>query len=142
KAGTRRAGTTPSSGQSIGSDARITSLPAAGVYVYETTGSESTDALTGARHEYPRRTTMTLQHTACGFETRWQPLDQRWDDGSFCFERNGTSLRRFESHHEFFGKTDTQTFVCPAGSIVYPADRPPGRTWRFSCSSTDGEVSS
>ena len=55
-----------------------------GLYLYATTGFETTDALAGSRHEYPAQTYMTIQPGGCGTQVRWQALDQRWDEYDFC----------------------------------------------------------
>ena len=54
------------------------------MYVYDTAGFETTDALTGGRHDYPAQTTITVQDAGCGSVQRWQPLDQRWDETETC----------------------------------------------------------
>ena len=53
-------------------------VPAAGVYIYDTKGSEHVSALGGASHTYPSQTTVTVTKTPCGAELRWDALKERW----------------------------------------------------------------
>ena len=55
-----------------------------GLYVYATTGYETTDALAGARHDYPAETYLTIQPGGCGTLVRWQPLEQRYEEWDYC----------------------------------------------------------
>src|SRR5262245_41031561 len=48
-----------------------------GVYLYSTRGEESVDALGGATHHYPARTTITVVEVPCGVRLQWQPLEER-----------------------------------------------------------------
>jgi len=66
-----------------------------GVYVYDTKGFEQTNALGGARHDYPAESTITVQHGGCGWTTRWQPLQERWEQWQFLRCR-----RRRRDHHQ------------------------------------------
>ncbi len=110
-----------------------------GVYVYDTRGYESTDALTGSRHDYPNLTTVTLTRTRCGFNLRWLPLDQRWEESRFCSHPRGTELRQFITYHEFFNKGDVQQFDCPEASLVFAFPYVAGESWKFRCSSASGD---
>lgn len=47
-------------------------LPEPGVYLYESSGFDSVDALTGARHDYPAQTTVTITTEGCGVRVRWE----------------------------------------------------------------------
>jgi hypothetical protein len=113
-------------------------LPAAGVYTYATSGSESIDALGGRGHRYPGVSTITVTHEGCGMLQRWRPLRERWDATTLCPSRRGMELRVDRNHHEFFGIGDTRNFVCEPGSLYFPARTTPGRTWTARCS--NGEI--
>lgn len=113
--------------------------PQPGVYTYETKGYESTDAVGGARHDYPAETAMTVHMTPCGWMARWQPLQERWEESDGCNEPAGFGLRRFTMYHEFFQRGVREDFTCPPGSTVNPVDSTPGRTWSFECKS-EGSV--
>jgi hypothetical protein len=112
--------------------------PAAGVYTYATSGSESIDALGGRSHRYPEVSTITVTHEGCGMIQRWRPLRERWDATTVCPSPRGMELRVERNHHEFFGIGDTRDFVCEPGSLYYPARTKPGRTWSARCS--NGEI--
>lgn len=109
--------------------------PPAGVYVYRTTGGESVDVMGGARHDYPDRTTITLVHTACGITTRWQPIEERWDEDDRCHRQAGIDSVGQRTHHEFYGVSDDQTFTCEPGNWLLPAAVEPGTTWKGRCRS-------
>lgn len=108
-------------------------LPAAGVYVYETTGSERIDVLGGATHSYPPSTTITIEHVDCGIRQRWTPTEERSDDEQLCLSDGGLERRTLATHHEFFDLGDDTTFTCEPGYVVVPADPTPGDTWRTDC---------
>ena len=107
-----------------------------GVYAYATEGYEETNALGGARHDYPAETAVTVRRAECGGWTqRWQPLAERWDESDLCPEQGGNafSVRRFTTYHEFFQQHQQQDFTCPEGSHVSRFDAPPGTTWQWRC---------
>jgi len=97
----------------------------AGVYVYETTGFESVDAFGGARHAYPRRTTISIRRADGCTIFRWQPFTQRFYEWETC----GTRLRRFGELHRFFGRDDRRTYRCDATSSLR-------RGWRCTAQGT------
>ena len=97
----------------------------AGVYVYETTGFESVDAFGGARHAYPRRTTISIRRADGCTIFRWQPFTQRFYEWETC----GTRLRRFGELHRFFGRDDRRTYRCDATSSLQ-------RGWRCTAQGT------
>ncbi len=105
-----------------------------GVYVYATTGFEETDALVGARHDYPAETYMTVQPGGCGTLVRWQPLEERWSEWEYCDDgtRAGSS-----SFNTFFGTENLVEWECPdRGPIVGE----PGDTWSEFCTSEGREA--
>jgi len=108
--------------------------PEEGVYVYATRGGEELD-VSGARHDYPAETTVTVTRTDCGTRIRWQPLRERWDERDTCPAPSGELLRGFRSHHEFFGHGDERAFTCEPGSLARPVRRDPGTTWSNRCRS-------
>jgi hypothetical protein len=55
-------------------------VPEPGVYVYASRGFDSVDALTGARHDYPAQTTVTVTTEGCGVRVRWNTVRERWDE--------------------------------------------------------------
>jgi len=113
------------------------SLPAEGVYVYATSGSEYVDVLGGTRHQYPPETTITVKHEGCGMRDRWDALRARWDARGYCATERGLTVKEVVAHHEFYGRADERTFVCDAGAIANPRDAKPGETWTTVCRSDD-----
>jgi hypothetical protein len=106
-----------------------------GVYVFDTKGYEQTNAVGGARHDYPARSTMTVQHTGCGWTSRWQPLQERWEQWQFCTTTPDLTTTHLAIYHEFFHQRQQQDFDCPAGSVVKPAQANVGQHWSFTCTS-------
>jgi hypothetical protein len=104
-----------------------------GVYTFTTEGYEATNALGGARHDYPRETPVTLRRTECGWTQRWQPLAERWDESLLCPSGDDVDVRRFTTFHEFFQRSQQQQFDCPPGSAVVRRGAPAGATWSWRC---------
>jgi hypothetical protein len=105
-----------------------------GVYVYATTGFEETDALLGARHEYPAETYMTVQPGGCGTIARWQPLEERWTEWEFCDDGTRAGATSFNT---FFGTENLVEWECPErGPIIGE----PGETWSESCVNEEREA--
>ena len=92
--------------------------PADGVYLYATAGSESVDALGGARHVYPATTTVTAISTGCGVELRWASLEDRSTTWLLCGDR--LDLVGSTEVHRFFGQRDRTAYRC-TGSVLRPA---------------------
>jgi hypothetical protein len=86
-------------------------LPA-GVYVYETHGFETTDALTGVTHRYPPRSTITVTKGKCGPELRWDVLKGRSTVWTFCRGPAEWTLESQDERHTFFGRTEHTDYTC------------------------------
>jgi hypothetical protein len=112
-------------------------LPADGVYLYNTTGSEEVDILGGAHHDYPAQTTITVQRAGCGLVTRWDAIRERWDERRSCLVDRRQDVREVIQYHEFFGTADERHFTCDPGSFDRPADETPGATWTVRCATDD-----
>jgi hypothetical protein len=110
-------------------------LPAEGVYVYATEGSESVDVLSGSTHRYPVETTLTITHTRDGLLQRWSPIEERWDEEAVRLTDGGRERRSLRTHHAFFGMSDDQSFSCAPGYALFPARPEPGETWSTACES-------
>ncbi len=132
-------GTTPETSQAPPrtTPAAGADLPAEGVYVYETDGSERIDILGGSTHDYPAETTVTIRHTNCGLRQRWSPLEERWDQEQVCTSEAGRERRALRTHHEFFGISDDQDFSCPAGYVLLPVLPEVGERWSTTCDAGD-----
>lgn len=100
----------------------------AGVYVYETTGTESIDALGGARHDYPAETTVTVRSTACGATYRWVAIEERSETMDICVVDGSLTLQGYVADHEFFGQRDTKSLTCDDPVVLLTPDPAPGPT--------------
>lgn len=115
--------------------AGMPTVPAAGVYVYRTTGSESVDAMGGDSHTYPSPTTITVRPTACGYDLSWIPVEGRSDVTSLCSVGGGWQEAGAVNVHEFFHISDGKTFVCDPGTWYVP---PTATTsWTSACHAED-----
>jgi hypothetical protein len=111
-----------------------------GVYAYATEGYESTNALGGARHDYPKETPVTVRKADCGFTQRWQPLQERWDESHLCRSDASFDIATFTTFHEFFQRSQEQQFTCPAGSSVYRTNAKAGETWGWRCTAAGSAI--
>jgi hypothetical protein len=107
-----------------------------GVYVYATIGYEKTDALTGVRHRYPQRSTITITSADCGVSLLWRVLEGRSTEWTYCVTPDGLELRLQDERHTFFGRTERTTYVCE-GTPIKPAAAL--QRWPVSCSTDAAE---
>ena len=131
----------PAGGAAPAPAAAAPAEPEQGVYVQSTEGGEETDALGGARHDYPPETAFTVSATDCGLTFRWQPLEERWDEWELCRTPAGFEARRFSTFHSFFRRSQQQDFAC-TGAVLVPSDRTVGRSWSWSCANDAGSATS
>ncbi|HEY7044475.1 MAG TPA: hypothetical protein VH419_12465 [Nocardioidaceae bacterium] len=113
--------------------------PETGVYVYTTTGFDSVDALTGARHNFPATTTVTISAAGCGVDVRWNTVRERWDEWQWCPQGRGIETVAYRSFHQFFGVSSGTNYQC-AGDPLPLAGRP-GSTWTIVCRQGDSDTS-
>ena len=114
------------------------SRPLDGVYTYRTSGGGRTNALGGARHDYPAQVPVTVVHTDCGFTVRWQPLQERWDEWDFCLDGQSLRMNRISTYHEFFRRGLRQDFECGGTDVL--GRRDVGARWEWSCRSGNAAV--
>ena len=112
-------------------------LPEPGVYTYATSGHEEIDQ-PHDRHDYPAQTALTVHHDGCGFTTRWQPLEQRWDETEICGGQVRT-LARMTTQREFFGRRQRSDYRCEPRSRAWSSEA--GAAWTTRCSDGDTTVS-
>lgn len=114
-------------------------LPGLGVYVYATSGYDEVDVLTGARHQYPQTTTITVTPHGCGVRLRWDVAEERWDSWDWCLEGDGIQVTGLTSFHQFFGVAGQNDYVCTGDPR--PLDAEPGTVWETLCRSGDSDTS-
>ena len=105
-----------------------------GVYLYATKGSESVDALGGAKHIYPAKTSITAIEVPCGIQLRWAALEDRSTTWTFCSTAAGIEFRSSDERHAFFGQSDHTTYLC-SGRLLLPKNPVVGSTKSFTCRS-------
>ena len=105
-----------------------------GVYLYATEGRESINALGGATHIYPARTSITLIEVPCGIQLRWAALEKRSTTWTFCSTAAGVELRISDERHAFFNLSDHADYVC-SGRLLIPKNPVAGATEPFTCRS-------
>ena len=98
----------------------------AGVYVYETTGAESIDALGGASHDYPAETTITVRPNDCGATYRWVAIEERSELLDICVTDGALTLRGYVADHEFFSRGDNKSLLCDAPVVLLQPHLQPG----------------
>lgn len=117
------------------SSTRHPRAPVAGVYVYDTAGQESIDALGGDTHTYPSETAMTVTAEGCGFRVTWAPLSGRSESSLLCPQDGGVAIEESTTAHEFLRQSDTEHFTCDPGAWWLP---PPGTSaWTTVCRTAD-----
>jgi len=140
---TRHAASAPSAATTRAASATRTPtafpFPATGVYTFETRGYESTDALAGQRHDYPKETSLTIRRDGCGWISRWQPLNERWEESEICEHTSGSEMAHYTMYHEFFHKGQREVFACPGG-LVQRVNARPGDRWTFTCASDQSKA--
>jgi hypothetical protein len=102
-----------------------------GVYVYATDGYERTDALTGVRHRYPLRSTITITSADCGVSLLWRVFESRSTEWIYCVTPDGLELASQDERHTFFGRTESTTYICK-NTPIKPATALP--RWPVACS--------
>jgi len=113
--------------------------PATGVYLYTTTGFDSVDALTGARHNFPATTTVTISAAGCGVDVRWNTVRERWDEWQWCPQGRGIETVAYRSFHQFFGVSSGTSYQCAGDAL--PIDAHPGSTWTMVCRQGNSDTS-
>jgi hypothetical protein len=106
-------------------------LPEPGVYVYVTIGHDSIDAATGAQHDYPSTTTITVTPSGCGVSQRWDVAAERWQSWQRCAVEAGVAEMGRVNHDEFFNIGQTDAYECTGDPR--PLEAPPGTTWTHQC---------
>jgi hypothetical protein len=100
--------------------------PTPGVYLYDTSGTESVSALGGQTNTYPKTTTLTVTDTPCGVDARWDIATGRYDVDSRCRTAAGAwTLTRSVVSDRFFNQTQVDTSTC-ADVVELAADPTPG----------------
>jgi hypothetical protein len=144
----RAPGVAPSSGPAAsrtaaGSSAKpaVSYRAPAGVYTYLTTGYETADAgVSTARHDYPAETAMTVRHSACGADVRWDATEDRWDDVHLCVTGATSRATDYISFHRFFDQSQRHDYRCTGDSWFRPPVTRAGYRWTFDCTTADAKA--
>jgi hypothetical protein len=111
--------------------------PTPGVYLYDTTGTESVTALGGQTNTYPGTTTLTVTDTQCGVDARWDIATGRYDTDSLCHAADGSwELTQSVVSDRFFNQTQVDTSTC-ANVVELAADPKPGSETSGRCTNGD-----
>jgi hypothetical protein len=105
-----------------------------GVYVYDSSGTESVDVLGGDRHTYPAESALTVTSEGCGERMTWKPLAGRSETWLVCPVGGGLAIPSATSQHSFFRQTYDTGFTCEGSWWVPPPDV---TEWTSSCSNVD-----
>jgi hypothetical protein len=108
-----------------------------GVYLYSTRGGEAVDALGGAHHRYPAKTTITAVRVPCGVRLRWEALEERSTTWTLCATKLGIELQSWQVAHRFFGQSDRTSYDC-SRSVLVPESSTPKEVNAFRCRSSRG----
>jgi hypothetical protein len=103
------------------------------VYTYQTSGQEHVSVGTGASHDYPATTHVTVTETPCGATVRWDALEQRYDQWQTCTTGDDIRLQSFTTYHDFFGQVDKKEYACTPETALRPAGRQAGATFAGTC---------
>jgi hypothetical protein len=118
-------------------------IPPFGVYRYRTQGAESIDtAVFSTAHNYDGVSTTILTPTDCGVMERWQPLVERWTEGTLCAGAARTHVIGVRDYHEFFERSKLVGYECTGGYAPYASSLRPGDRWQTRCESGQGTVTS
>jgi hypothetical protein len=112
-----------------------------GVYVYETSGSESVSALGGTTHDYPPTSTITVTASSCGMALRWDVLQTRTTTAEVCVDDDPPVVQRLAGWtevHQFFGRDDETTWTCASSPWLVAGDTA-ATTFEHSCDGGDTE---
>lgn len=106
-----------------GSDVEVKDdgLPVPGVYRYLTTGGDSTKLLTGASHDYPAESVITITRSGCGVRMEWTPVRERSEYFDVCREDSRLVLKGYGGTHEFFGMGDKHAVTCSDQTWLIPS---------------------
>jgi hypothetical protein len=110
-------------------------LPAAGVYVYDTTGSERVDRLSIHR-AYPPVTTRTVRASggACGYREDVTVFREHVEVYEVCHEGADVRDVSFETRLTYYFVTTRTVLRCGRGGTRIAAGMSPGETTSYECS--------
>jgi hypothetical protein len=113
-------------------------LPAPGVYVYKTSGSEKL-SLAGISRSFPTASHMIVTDGTCS-SMDWVPLVQHTEGVVVCRQSDGAlTMSQASSDESIAGVSTTQVAHCSDTSYFIPPDPHAGQRWSGVCHST-GQV--
>ena len=111
-------------------------LPAPGVYVYKTSGSERL-SLAGISRSFPSASDMIVTDAHCA-SMDWVPIDQHTEGIMVCRQSNGgLAMSQASSTESIAGVSTSQVVHCPTTAYFVPPDPHPGQRWSAMCHAPD-----
>ncbi len=108
-------------------------LPAPGVYMYRTIGSEGLN-LVGVQRSFPSTTSMIVADGRCA-TVSWVPITQHTEATTVCAAPGGAlTVPKLVTDESIAGTTTTSTVQCPATAYLLPPAPQPGERWGVTCS--------
>jgi hypothetical protein len=128
----------PAVASTVAAPTPLVIVPQPGVCVYAGSEFDSVDALTGARHDYPAQTTVTITAEGCGVRVHWDTVRARWDEWQWSPIDGGIRTLAYRSFHESFGASSSSEYQCVGDPLQITAEA--GTTWRMVCPQGDSEA--
>lgn len=132
-------GSHPASPPPASTSASGGALPSPGTYSYATSGTSKV-AFFGSS-SYPSTTTIVVTRQGCGEASQWNSGSGNTTTVQQCPVTGGIHVVSESSTIQSHGYSQSMTFTCSADSFV-PTSGTPGRTWRWACTSSNGETAS
>jgi hypothetical protein len=107
--------------------------PAAGVYVYATTGYEKV-SIGGSRHDYPKETYAAVrQQAGCQWESEHRVIEEHVETARYCGKPNVLEFLSSTAAISFFGQTETRTVTCNPPETTVQIGDPVGARRQYVC---------
>jgi hypothetical protein len=107
-------------------------LPAPGVYVYQTRGSEKL-SLAGISRTFPSASDMIVTDSKCS-SMDWVPFEQHIEGLLLCRQSNGAlTMSQASSVESIAGVSTTQVIRCPSTAYFIPPGAHTGQRWSAVC---------
>ena len=112
---------------------KLSGVQPAGVYEYDTSGSERIGGPLPGRHRYGPHSTISVNIAGCRLTERWDAVPERWTEWSYCVTGDLWQLESVTDHHEFFGQVEEYSYRCSGREVPRPAQIKVGFRWTDRC---------